>query len=390
MIRKHTMLIDVAAPLVERASPGQAPTAFRIWAAGENVCDDGSVFFTEESAKLLVAEQTARARVYAIDFDHLSLTANRPAESGRAAGWHSLEVRTNAYGKPELWAVSVEWCADAKAGLEETPPRWRFFSPAFLTNDEGEITSYVNLALCINPLTHDIPSLAARTGDFMKDQLLAALATMASDASDDEKKEAKAKLAEFLEGLDDDKREDKKAEGDDEKQEEKAEEPPPSTDREEKKETAEPPKGTPKEEKPKEEKTEAKSVVANAAAEMASELVDAKRRLEALEIQRLLDARQDLPQSVRNWCLSQPTDVVRTFLSASPRVIAKRNAQPTVGAATTAGLHGAELEEVNRLMGIRPPEAKGPQRMPDGRLVLHTMRPSEYRATKAAAAKGGQ
>lgn len=388
MIRKHTMLIDGAAALVERAAHGQAPTAFRIWAAGENVCDDGSVFFTEESAKLLVAEQTARARVYAIDFDHLSLTANRPAESGRAAGWHSIEVRADANGKPELWAVSVEWCADAKAGLEETPPRWRFFSPAFLTNDEGEITSYVNLALCINPLTHDIPSLAARTGDLMKDQLLAALATLASDASDDDKKEAKAKLAEFLEGIDDDKKDEKKADADDEeKQEEKAEEPPASEKREEKKETAEPPKPPP----PKEEKTEAKSAVVNAAAEMASELVDAKRRLEALEIQRLLDARQDLPQSVRNWCLSQPTDVVRTFLSASPRVIAKRNAQPTVGAApSNAGLHGAELEEVNRAMGIRPPEAKGPQRMPDGRLVLHTMRPSEYRAMKLAAAKGGQ
>ena len=388
MIRKHTMLIDVAAPLVERAAPGQAPTAFRIWAAGENACDDGSVFFTEQSAVLLVAEQASRARVYAIDFDHLSLTANRPAESGRAAGWHSIEVRKDADDKPELWAVSVEWCSDAKAGLEETPPRWRFFSPAFLTNDEGEITSYVNLALCINPLTHDIPSLAARTGDQMKDQLLAALAMLASDASDDEKKEAKAKLAEFLEGLDDEKKDEKKSEGsDDEKQEEKAEEPPPPSDGEEKKEkAAEPPKET-----PKDEKTEAKSVVANAAAEMASELLDTKRRLEALEIQRMLDARPELPTSVRNWCLSQPTEVVRTFLNAQPRTVAKRNAQPTVGApASTVGLQGAELEALNRAMGIRPPEAKGPQRMPDGRLVLHTMRPSEYRAMKAAAAKGGQ
>lgn len=181
-MRKHAMLIDTSSPLVERAAPGLAPTAFRIWAFGENPCDDGSVFFTDASAIALLDEQTARARVYSIDFDHLSLTANRPAESGRAAGWHTIDVRDDANGNPELWAVNVEWCADAKAGLEETPPRWRFFSPAFLTNDEGEITSYVNLALCINPLTHGLPSLAAHTeqGDPSMDKktLLAALAAL--------------------------------------------------------------------------------------------------------------------------------------------------------------------------------------------------------------------
>lgn len=116
------------ATLVERPGPGLAPTAFRIWAAGENTSDDGPTLFTPKSADLLLAEQAARGRLYPSDFDHLSLVSNRPAEAGRASGYHRLEVRTGPMG-PELWAVDIEWCADVKAGLEEQPPTLEILLP---------------------------------------------------------------------------------------------------------------------------------------------------------------------------------------------------------------------------------------------------------------------
>lgn len=164
VIQTHLLSIGLAADdasLVERPGPGRAPSAFRIWAAGENVTDEGQVNFTPASAEAVIEEQAARGRLYPFDFDHLSVVTDRPAESGRAAGWHRLAVRESATG-PELWAVDIEWCADVKAGLESKPPLWRYFSPAFRTID-SEVTSYINCALCINPLTHQLPSLASES-----------------------------------------------------------------------------------------------------------------------------------------------------------------------------------------------------------------------------------
>jgi hypothetical protein len=192
------------ATLVERPFEGAAPTAFRIWAAGQVVADDrqsGSGltpvyrYFTENSARLLIAEQTARGRLYPFDFDHLSLTSERPPTAGRAAGWHRLEVRKDAEGRSELWAVGIEWCADVKEGLEQKVPLWRYYSPAFGFNTATlEIVSYTNCAICINPRTHNIPELAANSvGQTQKDPvmdekaILALLDELLADGADSDK-----------------------------------------------------------------------------------------------------------------------------------------------------------------------------------------------------------
>lgn len=149
-------------PLVERPGPGQAPTAFRVWAAGPNACDGGKVvIFSERSAKAVIDEQTARGRLYSFDFDHRSMMPDAPPEAAKASGWHVLEVREDDAGRPELWATRCEWTAEARAGLEADPPEWRYFSPTFEVDDEREVTSYVNCALTNNPLTHGIPALAS-------------------------------------------------------------------------------------------------------------------------------------------------------------------------------------------------------------------------------------
>lgn len=148
-------------PLVDWPGAGKAPTAFRIWAYGTNHVDGKPVVFSERSAEALLAEQTSRGRLYSFDFDHRSILPNVTPEAGKAAGWHALEVREHE-GKPELWATSCDWTAEARAGLEAEPPEWRYFSPCFgADEDTREVLSYVNCALTNNPLTHGIPALAS-------------------------------------------------------------------------------------------------------------------------------------------------------------------------------------------------------------------------------------
>lgn len=151
--------------LVERPAPGAAPTAFRLWKHGPNECDGKTVVFSERSAEALMAEQTARGRLYSFDFDHRSVLPDSSPEAGKAAGWHVLDVRTDEAGKPELWTVSCDWTAEARKGLEADPPEWRYFSPCYEADPKTrEVVSYVNCALTNNPLTRGLPALASAIG----------------------------------------------------------------------------------------------------------------------------------------------------------------------------------------------------------------------------------
>lgn len=374
MIRTFALrLSSDQSPYVERPSPGAAPSAFRIWAAGENRSDEGTTSFSPRSAELLLAEQEARGRLYPSDFDHLSLISNRPAESGRASGYHRLEVRQSATG-PELWAADIEWCPDVKAGLEEQPPRWKYFSPAFKQDENGEVYSYVNFALCINPKTHHLPSLASiGTGEktMNKKAMRAFLAKMAEGANDEAAKTAYATIAAAIGDDDgDEKAPEAKSEGSDEKKPPEANAPPEaSEDKAEKK--SEPPVS----------ESEKCAVSANSiGGELASELAKANAKIGALEIQGMLDKRSDLAEPIKRWCMLQDSVTVRSYLSAHPKGHAPRQdatTQPPAAVTSGIGLSGRELEEMDEQMGVNAQTPKGPSIDGQGRFVLHTVRPSD-------------
>lgn len=158
--RKDTLSL-FAEDGVERAIPGGAPTAFRIWRFGENMTDHGRTVFSERSAALLLDEQAARGNLYSIDVNHMSLTPDAPIANQRAVGWHVLEVREG----DGLWAAQVEWAEDIKAGLTCDPPSWRYYSPAYdIDKNTFEVTSYVNTAITNTPATWGATALATRTG----------------------------------------------------------------------------------------------------------------------------------------------------------------------------------------------------------------------------------
>ena len=356
MIRKMAISIDASGDLVEKGPDG-APIAFRIWKGGKNDDDQGGTFFTKESADLLMAEQNSRGRLYSIDFDHLSLSENRPAESGRAAGWHSLAMRGE-----ELWAVDVLWCADVKAGLTEDPPRWRYFSPAFRTDKAGVVRSYINLALCINPLTHGLPSLASiqdnnnkkeNTNMDPKEALKALLA--GADCGED----VKAAITKAFLETEEPKEEEKKAE---EAPEEKKEEP----------------------------EIKANSALADTSANLAVELAKRDRKIEELEIAQLLSARADLAPSIVELCKSPEFGVVqvRAMLKKIPATTAKREAAPTAGESvkTEKPMDRDEeiaLQEMRRAFGLVKEEYRAPFKDEHGRFIVPLATPTQIRMNAA-------
>lgn len=375
--RFHSTAIDsTTADGVERGAEGKAPVAFRIWRAGENVADDGSIFFTSESAEALMAEQESRGRPLSIDFDHLSLMNDRPAEAGRAAGWHRLETRDSPDG-PELWAVDVEWSPDVRAGLEEEPPRWRFFSPAFRTDEDNEVTSYINLALCINPMTHGIPLLASRKltkeTPMTAEEMLSQLDALIEATEDPDKKAALVAAREALAAK----------KGDDPPADAPVNTDSDKTDGDDKKDDDEEKKA---------------AVVTHATKDLdevtklAAKVVALERRDEVREIDALLSKHPNLPEEFKAHCrkgtLADAKVSVAAVVGAAPKVHAARNERPAQGSTLGSSEIDPMLgDAMDRAMGIKSATAQLPHKDSLGRFIMHNIRPSDLARLNAQKGK---
>lgn len=122
-------------------SQGEPPREFLVFKAGDNTSTKGTFKFTEKSAKGVISKSQAHGTRISVDYDHAMLNPLPidPAESGKAAGWCGLEVRSGA-----LWAVQVEWTPKAAHKLRDR--EFRYISPAFC-HDAGEVTELINVAL---------------------------------------------------------------------------------------------------------------------------------------------------------------------------------------------------------------------------------------------------
>jgi hypothetical protein len=375
--------------LVERPAPGKAPTAFRIWAAGPNPTDHGPTVFSPRSAECLIEQQATRGNLYSIDLDHLSLETNRPAEAGRAAGWHKLAVRPDENGAPELWAVDVEWCPDIREGLEMDPPKWRYFSPAYTTNAEtGEVISYLNTALCINPATWSNTQLATRARKdrtVNEKELLLALKAM-TGGEDDKAKQAAAMFAamggeERLAALEGEDKPAADAEGEDEEPESEKK---PEADAQERPETPygiAAPKGG--------------KQAQDATVQLAARVAKLEAQVQRNAVKNLVEKHKDrFTPATRDWALAQPIEVVQSYVKAAPKLDmrapattqATRGDKQGEGAAPRLPKH--EEERIDAVLGITSPRTGKPglgEYDPKiGGRVINALRPSEYRAQKAA------
>lgn len=353
-------IVGDGAELVERSATG-SPTAFRIWRAGENPTDKGMTVFSARSAAVLVASQAARANLISIDVDHLSLSEKAPPESRKAVGWHRLEVRKDASGAPELWAVEVEWTDAVRAGLEKSPPEWRFFSPAYEVDPESrEVVAYLNTALTNNPATWGVTALASRAtadtatqkGNQQMEKLqdiLAALKAIAAGDDEEAKKTAAAMIAAF--------------------EPEKKDDPAGDEAPKEEKKDAEEPKGEPDGDEPKDEKaTVTASLVelASKVQELSSELLEIKKDKAEAERASLISSRSDIAPELMSVLKKAPLTIVRDLIKALPS--SKKDLAASAKVQATRG-----AEQVDGGIAHLPPEEK---RLLDERMGVVPVRSS--------------
>lgn len=148
-MRRHSLTLELP--------QGTPPGEFRIFPFGLIETTKGRFQFDQESAQMVVAAWQNYGNQLSIDYEHQALdpVANGPVP---AAGWFDLELRDDG-----LWAVNVQWTERARALL--VAREYRYFSPAFYTDDEGRIVELINLALTNIPATKFMePLVAGRVG----------------------------------------------------------------------------------------------------------------------------------------------------------------------------------------------------------------------------------
>jgi len=174
--------------LIELAQGDRTPPSeVRIFPMGLIDTAKGPFLFDDQAAAMVMAAYRDQGNDLFFDYDHRSLSDMGPPDSGKAAGWFGLELRLDG-----LWAVNVRWTPVAQAQIEAG--EWRYFSPAFLVDENRRIRALINVALTNNPATKNMTPLvaasaqwaraAARDKDTMTKALLVALglAETASDA----------------------------------------------------------------------------------------------------------------------------------------------------------------------------------------------------------------
>lgn len=156
----------IALSAIVLGADGKAPQEWPVFTYGVNTSDKGNFIFDERAAKLVMAAFAKKGSSLTMDYEHQALNA---PENGQPApnscySW-TPEIRTNAAGKPELWATNAKWTIKASGMIESK--EYLYFSPAFETEPETmRVSRIVNMALTNIPALDNLqPLVAATTGD---------------------------------------------------------------------------------------------------------------------------------------------------------------------------------------------------------------------------------
>jgi hypothetical protein len=145
------------------------PTEFRIFKAGWNDTENGRYLFDDKAAQDVITASKRWDVDNMIDLEHLSVDKEAPNYDPDARGWFRLELRDDAKGKSELWAVSVRWTEDGAERLSKK--KQRYISPAFdFDTKTKRVTQILNAAITALPATHGAIELvaASRASDLRK------------------------------------------------------------------------------------------------------------------------------------------------------------------------------------------------------------------------------
>jgi phage I-like protein len=135
-----------------------APSEFRLFHTGTNHTDKGDFLFDEVAAQSVMDNWRAKGVPLMGDFEHQSLV-KPPIIAPASIAEFTPEVRRDANGMPELWAVNVIWTDDARALVEQR--KYRFYSPAFIPDEAGRVRYLINVGLTNLPASFDLAPLVA-------------------------------------------------------------------------------------------------------------------------------------------------------------------------------------------------------------------------------------
>lgn len=112
-------------------------------------CDAWRV--TPEGAQRIVAAFASRKKPMVLDYEHQTLSAATSGIQAPAAAWiNAVEWREG----DGLYATEVEWTARASQYVEAK--EYRFISPVFTYDANGNVTQLINAALTNNPALDDL------------------------------------------------------------------------------------------------------------------------------------------------------------------------------------------------------------------------------------------
>lgn len=141
--------------LVLLSDTSEPPTEFRLFPLGEIETTKGLFLLTMDDATTCIERHRAYGNDLSIDYGHGVFNEHEGPQM--AAGWiRDLELRPDG-----LWAAGVTWTERAAAMIRAREQR--YFSPAFVADEDGHVTEILNVALTLMPATHNlIPLVASR------------------------------------------------------------------------------------------------------------------------------------------------------------------------------------------------------------------------------------
>ncbi|MEL5454795.1 phage protease [Serratia ureilytica] len=192
-----SVVIENAGPRVQLFPAG----AFR---AMDGRPDDIPHWYIDAAlAQVLIDVAAQRNTPYCFDYEHQTLHSKTNGKPNPAAGWFSRLEWVEGKG---LFAVDVEWTEAARAMIEAK--EYRFISPLFNYDAQGNVKHFINAALTNTPALDDMEALLAAasqqlTGENTVDELLEQLRWMLNLPLSSTEDDIKIELQKLIDRLSD-------------------------------------------------------------------------------------------------------------------------------------------------------------------------------------------
>ncbi|MET5645882.1 phage protease [Serratia marcescens] len=192
-----SVVIENAGPRVQLFPAG----AFR---AMDGRPDDIPHWYIDAAlAQVLIDVAAQRNTPYCFDYEHQTQHCKTNGKPNPAAGWFSRLEWVEGKG---LFAVDVEWTEAASAMIEAK--EYRFISPLFNYDAQGNVKHFINAALTNTPALDDMEALLAAasqqlTGENTVDELLEQLRWMLNLPLSSTEDDIKIELQKLIDRLSD-------------------------------------------------------------------------------------------------------------------------------------------------------------------------------------------